>query len=241
MPPTLGLVSIGQSPRPDYIKAFQPYALNAEIRVSGALDNLSDDDKLAAEAKLAADGSFTLPDGKTTVTRAMVKFAKKTKKVSGETFTPHVIEPSFGIGRIIYCIFEHAFRQREGDEQRTYLSLVPAMAPVKVSILPLFKKEEFQRFVPEIASALRTAGISSKVDESGESIGRRYARTDEIGVPFGITIDHTTAVDNTVTVRERDSTEQIRVPIADLPGLIGHLVDHFPAAWNESKVKYTVV
>jgi len=209
--------------------------------VMQALDDLSDADKLAAEATLDADGAYTLPDGTTKVTRAMVKFAKKTKKVSGETFTPHVIEPSFGIGRIIYCIFEHAFRQREGDEQRTYLSLVPAMAPVKVSILPLFKKEEFQRFVPEIASALRTAGISSKVDESGESIGRRYARTDEIGVPFGITIDHTTAEDNTVTVRERDSTEQIRVPIPDLPGLIGHLVDNFPTAWDESKVKYTVV
>ncbi|KAJ8311791.1 hypothetical protein KUTeg_010659 [Tegillarca granosa] len=112
-----------------------------------------------------------------------------------EEFVPSVIEPSFGIGRILYSIFEHNFAVREGDEQRTYLRLPPLIAPYKCS-----------------------------VDDSSGSIGRRYARTDAIAVPYGITIDFDSLkAPHTATLRERDSMKQIRAPIADLPELVRDL------------------
>lgn len=129
---------------------------------------------------------------------------------------PNVIEPSFGIGRIMYCLFEHTFKQRE-DKLRTYFSLPAEVAPLKCSILPLTGHEQFVPFVKQIKRELTKLNISSKVDESKESIGRRYSRTDELSIPYGITIDHDTLKDETVTLRERDSTEQIRISLDELP------------------------
>ncbi|KAG7249447.1 hypothetical protein CRUP_016878, partial [Coryphaenoides rupestris] len=106
-----------------------------------------------------------------------------------EEIVPNVIEPSFGIGRIMYCIFEHSFHAREEDEQRTYFSFPALVAPYKCSVLPLSQNPEFVPFVKELSEAMTKFGVSHKVDDSSGSIGRRYARTDEIGVAFGITVD----------------------------------------------------
>jgi glycyl-tRNA synthetase len=125
--------------------------------------------------------------------------------VSGENFFPHVIEPSFGVGRILYAILEQNFYTREdsaaaaadekdkskkGDVKRAVLSLPPHLAPVQCSVLPLLDKDEFNAIIPRIVSSLKAERLSTKVDSTGQAIGRRYARTDEIGIPFGITIDH---------------------------------------------------
>jgi hypothetical protein len=85
----------------------------------------------------------------------------------------------------------------------------PLAAPVKCSVFALMAQAIFQPAVQRLAQALTRAGISRKVDDSGASIGKRYARTDEIGVPFAITVDHTTLADDTVTLRERDSMLQV--------------------------------
>lgn len=104
-----------------------------------------------------------------------------------EKYSPSVIEPSFGIGRILYCLFEHCFEMR--DERRTYLKFNPKVAPTKCSILSVISAPEYKSKLLHIKDLLTKSGISSKMDDSGVSIGKRYARTDEIGIPFGITVD----------------------------------------------------
>ena len=134
-----------------------------------------------------------------------------------EEFTPGVIEPSFGIGRIMYAVWEHNFRIREGDEQRSYFILPPIIAPLKCSVLPLSSNAEFAPFVRRISALLTQNDVSHRIDDSSGSIGKRYARTDEIAIPFGITIDFDTLKEpHTATLRERDSMQQIRAPVCSL-------------------------
>jgi len=160
------------------------------------------------------------------ITPEMIKeFKKGTKTVKGEQITPGVIEPSFGIGRILYSVLEHSYYCREGDEQRSVLSLPPAIAPLKVSVLPLISNPQLIEIIPTITSSLNDLGISSKVDDIGQTIGKRYARTDEIGIPFGITIDFDSISQKTVTLRERDSTAQVKVQIDDVGVVIKKLID----------------
>jgi len=158
------------------------------------------------------------------ITKDIISFKKVAKKVQGEHIYPAVIEPSFGIGRILYSILEHSYYTRESDGQRAVLSLPPALAPVKVSVLPLMQQNQLTSFVPRIVTELADHFISSKVDDTGSSIGKRYSRTDEIGIPFGITIDHDTITDDTITLRERDTTTQVRVKIDKVAQLIQQLV-----------------
>lgn len=181
--------------------------------VQEALEALKGEDALAFAAKLAAEGSACLSgiEGETvTVQAAMVKIEKVTKTVNGRAFTPGVIEPSFGIGRILYCLLEHCFYWRPEDEQRLVLRLNPLVAPIKATVFPLMVDDRFMGPVHKIAQELTSAGIYNKVDATGVSIGKRYARTDELGVPFAVTVDHRTTEDGTVTLRERDSTTQVR-------------------------------
>ncbi|CAB3995135.1 glycine--tRNA ligase-like, partial [Paramuricea clavata] len=152
---------------------------------------------------------------------------------------PHVIEPSFGVGRIIYSLLEHNFHVREEDVQRTWLSLPALVAPVKCSVLPLSKNKEFEPFVKTLSSGLNEYDISHRVDDSAGSIGRRYARTDEIGIPFGVTIDFDTVnkQPSTVTLRERNSMKQIRIPIDVLPKSVSDLV-HGRRTWENMVGEY---
>lgn len=158
------------------------------------------------------------------ITKEMVKVERGTKTVHVEEVVPGVIEPSFGIGRILYALFEHSFRTREGDEQRTYLSLPPIVAPLKCSVLPLSGNAEFVPLVTKLSAALTRHAVSHKVDDSAGSIGKRYARTDEIAIPFGITVDFDSLAEpHTVTLRERDSMTQVRCPLDDIPQLLSDL------------------
>lgn len=168
----------------------------------------------------------------------MVKRYQKTVHV--EDYVPSVVEPSFGIGRIMYAVFEHTYRKRDNDEQRTYFAFPPLLAPYKCSILPLSGNVEFKPFVTKISKQLTECDVSHRVDDSSGSIGRRYARTDQVAVPYGITIDFDTVKDDvneTVTLRERDSMEQVRLPLKDVALLIKDLaVDKM--TWNAVTDKY---
>lgn len=216
--------------------------------VTTYLEGLSFDDAKALEAQLASTKSVDVPlSGKTlTITREMVSFQEVDEKISGHSITPHVIEPSFGLGRIIYAILEHSYVVRETakreneartEEKRAYLSLPAIIAPTKVSVLPLVQSEELLKFTTEIVRNLKSESISSKVDETGQSIGRRYARTDEIGIPFGITIDFDTVKDKTVTVRERDCMEQVRIPISEVAVVLRKLCDN-SIPWSAVAERY---
>ena len=132
---------------------------------------------------------------------------------------------------------EHCFGVREGDQKRTYFNFPPYIAPYMVSILPLIGTDEFLKFVEPIRKILVANGISYKVDDNNDSIGRRYARTDEIGVPFGITIDDVTQKDNTVTFREIETMKQIRVPINDLGTICRNLAFKIET-WESVMSKY---
>ena len=106
-------------------------------------------------------------------------------------------------------MFEHCCDTREGDEKRIFFRFTPVVAPVKATVFPLLQKPDFIQHSQAIAALLTSAGLSTIVDWSAASIGKRYARTDEIGVPYAVTIDHQTLEDGTITVRDRDSTTQV--------------------------------
>ena len=156
-----------------------------------------------------------------------------------EEYIPSVIEPSFGIGRVMYSLLEHSYWTRSGDEQRAVLSIPACVAPTKVLLAPLSPHDSFRPFMIEAANALRSCptSLAYTCDESSTSIGKRYARNDEIGVPFAVTIDFTTVQDQTVTLRERDSTQQIRLPMSQLSSVLADLVEE-RTTWDEVTLRF---
>jgi glycyl-tRNA synthetase len=138
-------------------------------------------------------------------------------KETGEWFIPHVIEPAFGIDRIIWHVIDHAYAELEKNgETYTVMKFMPTVAPVDIAVFPLYEKDGMGKTAAEIHHRLcARAGTVSMYDASG-SIGRRYARADEIGIPQCVTVDHQTLEDGTVTLRDRDSGEQVRVPMDSL-------------------------
>jgi len=179
---------------------------------------------------------ITVNEQSFTLKTDMLEVKRYQKTIHVEEVVPSVIEPSFGIGRIMYSIWEHNFVVR--DAQRTYLALPPVISPYKCSVLPLSANDEFKPFIRKLSQLLTNYGVSHKIDDSSGSIGRRYARTDEIAVPFGITIDFDSLNEpNTVTLRERDSMEQIRVNIEEIPKLILDLSD-LKITWKDVTAKY---
>ena len=162
------------------------------------------------------------------------------KTVTQEVFYPSVIEPSFGIGRIIYMILEHAYRERENlQEVRSFLCINPCVAPIKCCVLPLSKNEAFEAAVSQLKENIKKKGLSCEVDSSGSTIGKRYARCDEIGIPYAVTVDFQTASDNTVTLREAINMTQVRIPIADVAKTIRKLVDR-SINWESVSSRYPV-
>jgi len=137
-----------------------------------------------------------------------------------ESFIPYVVETSIGLDRMFLAILSNAYteEQLEGGNERTVLRIPPALAPVKVAILPLIKKDGLPEKAREILTALRIKH-NVQFDEK-DAIGRRYRRQDAIGTPLCITVDHDTLDDNAVTVRERDGMTQERIPIAELPAYV---------------------
>ena len=162
--------------------------------------------------------TLTLADGATVeIEEGMVTKCLQDSVVSGEYFSPHVIEPAFGIDRIIWHILDHNYLELEKEgEEYTILSLEPSVAPYDLVVLPLFDKDGMGVMAREVLERIgSTSGIFAEIDTS-RSIGRRYARSDEIGVPWAVTVDHQSLEDGTLTIRRRDDQRQVRVDIDTL-------------------------
>jgi glycyl-tRNA synthetase len=148
------------------------------------------------------------------------------EKVSGERVVPHVIEPSHGLDRIFYSILEHAYSYDKKDDYVT-LRLRPNVAPIKAGVFPLMDKDGLDVIARTIYEKLQTGGIESYYDTSG-AIGRRYARMDEIGTPWCITVDYESieegANKGTVTIRDRDTREQKRIRADQVTEVISKLL-----------------
>ena len=204
------------------------------------LDKISEEDKEKLMVDFETNGKIEVDiNGEKIILdkeKNEIKMERFEQNVHEEKYSPNVIEPSFGIGRIVYCVMEHCFKVRENDSRRTYFDFPPSIAPYKASILPLFENEKFLDYVEPIRKILVQNGISYKIDKV-DSIGRRYARTDEIGIPFGITIDDITLKDNTVTLREIDTMKQIRVPIPEIGNIIKNVYNR-TEKWEDIVKKY---
>ncbi|HEV7807090.1 MAG TPA: glycine--tRNA ligase [Solirubrobacteraceae bacterium] len=149
-----------------------------------------------------------------------------------ERYVPHVIEPAAGADRATLAFLADAYDEEEvGGEQRTVLKLHPRLAPVKVAVLPLVRKDGQPEVAREIVAALR-GRMQTEYDEGG-SIGKRYRRQDEIGTPYCVTVDHQTLEDRTVTVRDRDSLHQQRAAIDALADV---LAARLAAPWQSPKL-----
>jgi glycyl-tRNA synthetase len=136
-----------------------------------------------------------------------------------EQYLPYVVEPSAGVDRAVLAFLCDAYDEDIADgEERVILRFHPRMAPIKAAVLPLSKKEPLGSLAREVFNSLRSDWIVQYDDT--QSIGRRYRRQDEIGTPFCVTIDFQSLEDKQVTVRERDSMTQIRLPIAELKGTL---------------------
>ena len=213
-------------------KTFKAAQKTVKARVERYCEDPTKASALEANlAALAADATLDLDvgdgEGAITLSRSMVKSVTLvTKKMYEEKYLPAVVEPSFGIGRIIAAVLEHSFADRAGAEKRRIMTFKPEVAPLKCVILPLLTGgQNAHRLTGSCASlnrALLDYNISCKTDTSSGTVGKRYARADEIGVPYAVTVDFDTVdptnrMYQTVTVRERDSCAQVRIAVSEIP------------------------
>jgi glycyl-tRNA synthetase len=151
---------------------------------------------------------------------------------TGERYVPHVIEPSAGADRGTLAFMVDAYDEEEVEgRERVLLRLHPRLAPVKVAVLPLVNKDGQPERAREVYEDLRKR-MSAEFDTGG-SIGKRYRRQDEIGTPWGVTVDHQTMEDGTVTLRDRDTLDQSRIAIEELGG---ELERRLAAPWSSPKL-----
>lgn len=195
-------------------KLFGPKFRKDTPLVESYLLNLSQEQLASKAEELKNTGKIVFHvegiDGEVDLDDKFVQIEKRTKVEHVREFVPNVIEPSFGIGRIIYSVFEHSFWGRPEDTARAVLSFKPLVAPTKVLLVPLSNHKDLAPVTAQVSKQLRAEKIPFRVDDSGVSIGKRYARNDELGTPFGVTIDFDSCKDGSVTLRERDSTKQVR-------------------------------
>ncbi|KAI1105894.1 glycyl-tRNA synthetase [Jackrogersella minutella] len=199
-------------------KKFGPHFKKDGKTVEAAVLATTQDQREALAKTLGEKGSIALEvagvdDGKVEIPKDLITIERRTRVEHVREYTPNVIEPSFGIGRILYALMEHNFWTRAsdgGDEARGVLSFPPTVAPTKVLIVPLSSNEKFRPICYKLSQKLRKIGISNRIDDSSATIGKRYSRNDELGTPLGITVDFQTVQDSTITLRDRDSTKQVR-------------------------------
>ena len=219
-------------------KLIGPRFKGEQKAVIAALESIESEDALKLKYDLEANGSAQISGY--TITSDLVTFQSEKKTVVEVKYTPSVIEPSYGIGRIIYAVLEHSFLQREGDEQRCVMRLRACVAPIKVGIYRLISNPVFDPIINTIKEQLQSANIPNRMDLSSGTIGRRYSRSDELGVPYGVTVDFESLVDQAVTVRDRDTMAQVRVPISKLINLFSALISD-QLDWDTVMKKYPVV
>ena len=218
--------------------------------VENKLKELSNEEVERIVNELNNNGKYILKidDKEFEILPNYLSIKKVKKKITGEKVLPHVIEPSYGIDRITYCLLEHSFcEEKENTDNsndsnennnknnkdknnknnknnnteniRTYLKLKKEVAPITVGVFPLVNKDGLDKIAMDIKNNLRKNGIIAIYDDSG-AIGRRYVRMDEIGTPYCITVDGQTLKDNTITIRYRDTKEQKRIKIDEIVNYI---------------------
>lgn len=145
-----------------------------------------------------------------------VEVSRQKCVLRGKRFIPQVVEPSFGCDRLFYVALEYAYGVKD---DRVVMSFPRGIAPTQLGVYPLVSKDGIAKKAREVHQLLVDEGLAAELDETG-SIGRRYARADEAGVPLGITVDYQTLKDGTVTIRDRDSWQQVRTRINSLAELL---------------------
>ena len=231
-------------------KKFGPKFKKDGKAVETAIESLTQDmrEKLAIGLKQDGKIEVDVPGvgaGKVQVDKDLIVIEKRTRTEHVREYIPNVVEPAFGIGRIQYSLLEHVYWSREGSEERgvsdqpyemtdsttskpcirQVLSFPPSVAPTKVLLVPLSSHPDFKPLVQRIGLRLRQLGISNRVDDSSASIGKRYSRNDELGTPLGVTVDFQSVKDNTFTLRDRDSTRQVRAEEQAIYDAIRSLVE----------------
>jgi glycyl-tRNA synthetase len=225
--------------RPDHLRlrAHDPDELSHYSSATSDIEYLfpsSSSPDLAADGRwselegIANRGDFDLTAHSTFSGEKLEYFDQPT----GKRYTPHVIEPAAGADRATLAFVVDAYDEEQLDGgTRVVLRLHPKLAPIKVAVLPLLRKDGHPELAREVYAALRRR-LAAEYDDGG-SIGKRYRRHDEIGTPWCVTIDHETVTDGTVTLRDRDSLDQARVAISELPG---ELERRLAAPWQTPKI-----
>ncbi|MEA4957613.1 Threonine--tRNA ligase [bioreactor metagenome] len=192
-------------------------------KVKSFLENIDEELIEAVQNSIEEQGLYkaSIDDSYFEIKKEHVTFENIEEKVKGEKIIPHVIEPSFGIDRILYSVLLHSFHKAENEEDKDYFKLANSIAPIQIGVFPLMNKDNLNELATEITSSLRNSGFMVDYDTSG-TIGKRYARADEIGVPIAITIDYDSLEDSKVTIRDRDTEKQERVNIEDLKKIVGN-------------------
>lgn len=196
-------------------------ALSQDLREKLSLD-LSKSGSISLDVPETSDA---IPDHKVTLDKDIINIEKRTRIENTREYTPNVIEPSFGIGRILYALIEHSFWTRIGADERGVLSFPPMVSPTKVLLVPLSSHGDFAPILKRLSSKLRRMGVSTRVDDSSASIGKRYSRNDELGTPLGITVDFQSIKDQTLTLRDRDTTGQVRATEDEICAAIKNVVE----------------
>ena len=220
----------------DWFKKWKETRMAWHLALGFGAENyrFHDHEKLAHYANAASDVEFRMPFGFKEVEgiHSRTDFdLSQHEKYSGrsikyfdpetnESYTPYVIETSIGVDRMFLSVMCHSYQeeQLEGGDTRVVLRLPAALAPVKLAVLPLVKKDGLPEKAREIMDDLKFH-FNCKYEEK-DTIGKRYRRMDAIGTPYCITVDHETLSDNCVTLRDRDTMEQQRVPVGQLRSLI---------------------
>jgi glycyl-tRNA synthetase len=185
-----------------------------KTEVAKVADMLSKADSKEVEVSLKKSGFCML--GKYKILPEHVEITRQKVVERGKRFIPHVVEPSFGSDRLFYVALEYAYRVKD---DRAMLSFPRDIAPIQIGIYPLVSKDGLPEKALKLHKIMLDEGFVAEYDEAG-SIGRRYARADEVGIQLGITVDYETLNDNAVTIRDRDSWKQVRTKIGDLPELL---------------------
>jgi glycyl-tRNA synthetase len=200
------------------MKALGPRFKGQAKAVADALKAMSVEDLKGDKIKVQVSGETV------EIEPSLVSYETVEEEIRGEEIVPHVIEPSFGIDRIVYTVMDHSFYEDVADgEPRSVLRFNSKVAPVEVAVLPLMDRDVLVKPAKEILDGLRSIGVRVDYDTSG-SIGRRYRRNDEVGTPYCVTVDYETLEQGTVTIRDRDSMKQVKLDVQRLFGVLEELL-----------------
>jgi len=220
----------------DWFKKWKETRMKWHVNMGMGAENyrFHDHEKLAHYANAATDVEFQFPFGFKELEGIHSrtdfdlgnhqKFSGKKIQYfdpeSGESYTPYVIETSIGVDRMVLAVLSHAYKveQLENGESRVVLSIPAPIAPIKVAVMPIVRKDGLPDFAQKVVDEIKY-DFAYQYDEK-DSIGKRYRRQDAIGTPFCVTVDYESLEDNCVTVRDRDTMEQVRIPVTELKAMI---------------------